>query len=259
MKLKDAIFKIENLSFPQTLEYIRKKAKEKGEKTFVVTINPEILMLARRSKEYEKVLNSADLAVNDSIGIVWAGKMFGKSFKGRVHGSDLVEKLSEAVAKEPITVGFLGGRENVAQNTAECLSKKYPGLKVAFAVSEWPNESGAQVADENFLGDAENFASSPRPARSPRDTLRCDILFVAFGSPKQEMWIAENLRSIDVGVAIGVGGAFDFISGRVRRAPVWVRSIGLEWVFRLIREPWRIKRQLALPKFVILVLKEKFL
>lgn len=84
-----------------------------------------------------------------------------------------------------------------------------------------------------------------------------DILFVAFGSPKQEIWIAENLDKLPVRVAIGVGGAFDFVSGKVKRAPVWVRKIGLEWLFRLILQPWRIKRQLRLFKFVFLVLGEK--
>ncbi|MFI5391913.1 MAG: WecB/TagA/CpsF family glycosyltransferase [Bacteriovoracales bacterium] len=162
---------------------------------------------------------------------MWAGKMFGKSYKGRVHGSDLVDKLSSAIAKKPIRVGFLGGYGNVAQLSAECLVKKYPGLKVAFASEEWDKD----VAKKD-----------------------CDILFVAFGSPKQEKWIYENLPNINVRVAIGVGGAFDFISGKVRRAPVWIRKIGLEWLFRLIIQPWRIKRQLSLPKFVILVLKERF-
>jgi len=179
-------------------------------------------MLARHDVSYEKVLKSADLALVDGIGAVWAGKTFGKLFKGRVHGSDLVEKLSEVVAKEPITVGFLGGKGNVAQLTADCLRSKYPGLNIAFAFEEPP-----AIASQ----------------------LACDILFVAFGSPKQEKWIAENLAKIDVRVAIGVGGAFDFISGKVHRAPKFVRSLGLEWLFRLILQPWRIKRQISLIYF----------
>lgn len=86
---------------------------------------------------------------------------------------------------------------------------------------------------------------------------KVDILFVAFGSPKQEIWIYENLDKLPVKVAIGVGGAFDFLSGKIKRAPFWIRKAGLEWLFRLINQPWRIKRQLALIKFVILILKEK--
>ena len=254
MKIRDAIFQIKSLSFDETLEYLVTKAKKKGEKCFVVTINSEIIMLARRDPEYEEILKSANLALVDGIGAVWAGKMFGKSFKGRVHGSDLVEKLSQAVTKQPITVGFLGGKGNVAKLTAECLVSKYPGLKVAFAASEWP---GLEVDKE--VSSIQYPVSSKKILNTGYSILNTpiDILFVAFGAPKQEIWIYDNLPNIDVRVAIGVGGAFDFISGKVRRAPKFVRSLGLEWLFRLIIQPWRIKRQTNLLKFVILVLIEK--
>lgn len=255
MKIKDLIFGIENLNFEEVLEYIVEKAKNRTKKTFVVTINAEIIILAREDKEYEKVLKSADLAVNDSIGIIWAGKMFGRSFRGRVHGSDLVGTLCERLSKQPITVGFLGGKQNVAQEVAERLSKKYPGLRVAFATEEVGEVSGVSKVSR---GKRDSSPSDTSDTFGTFDTLRCDILFVALGSPKQEKWIYENLPKIDVRLAIGVGGAFDFISGRVARAPVWVRNLGLEWLFRLLIQPWRAKRQIALIKFVILVLKEKF-
>jgi N-acetylglucosaminyldiphosphoundecaprenol N-acetyl-beta-D-mannosaminyltransferase len=248
MKIKDIIFKIKSVTFEETLEYIEENARKKVSKRFVVTINTELVMLAKKDSEYDKILNSADLAVVDGIGVVWAGKMFGKQYKGRVHGSDLVERVSEAVAKKPITVGFLGGQGNVAQQTAECLKNKYPGLKVAFAIEE---------ADRLQTTDHSNEAISVDLSPKSVSRIKCDILFVAFGSPKQEFWIAENLAKIDVKVAMGVGGAFDFISGKVRRAPVWMRKIGLEWLFRLIIQPWRIKRQFALVKFVVIVIKEK--
>jgi N-acetylglucosaminyldiphosphoundecaprenol N-acetyl-beta-D-mannosaminyltransferase len=231
--IKDIISQIKNYNYSQVLEYIEKKCGSKDSKAFLVTINPEIIMLARDDEEYEKVLESADLAVCDGIGVVWAGKMFGKKFNGRVHGVDLVEKVCEFVAKKPITVGFLGGDKNVALNTSDCLRKKYPGLQVSFADSKF------EIRNSKF------------------EIPKTDILFVAFGSPKQEKWIYENLAKIDVKVAVGVGGAFDFISGQVRRAPKWMRKLGLEWLFRLIIQPWRWKRQLALPKFIYLVFKER--
>ncbi len=230
MKIKDIIFKIAPLSFRDALEYLVKKAEKSGKKTFVVTINPEIIMLALKDPEYEKVLNSSDLALSDGVGVLWAGKMFGKMFNGRVHGVDLVNGLSKEVSEKPITVGFLGGAENVAQRTADCLKKKYPNLKVAFALEEWTKDS---------------------------KDLRSDVLFVAFGSPKQEKWIFENMNEIDAKVFIGVGGAFDFISGKVMRAPVFIRRLGLEWLFRLVIQPWRIKRQFSLVRFVLVVIKEK--
>lgn len=230
-KLKDIILGIDNLSFQQNLEYVLKKASGKGLKTFIATVNPEIIMLELGDSEYENVINSANLRTADGVGVLLAGKMFGKSFKGRIHGVDLTEKLCKAVAKQPITVGFLGGGPRVAEKTAECLRLKYHGLKIAFALPELPEYEFSKYA--------------------------CDILFVAFGSPKQEKWIYQNLPKLNIRVAIGVGGAFDFISGRVRRAPVFVRKLGLEWLFRLIIQPWRIKRQLKLIQFLLLVIKER--
>jgi len=230
MKIKNLIFKIEDLSFNQALEYIINIAQKKGGKTFIVTINPELVMIASGDKGYEKVLMSSDLALCDGVGIVWAGKIFGKKFSGRVHGVDLLEKVSEAIFDKPITVGLVGGGKNVAKLASDCLKDKYPGLKISFAVPEWED-----------VGDPKS----------------CDILFVAFGSPKQEKWIYENLSRLDVKVAIGVGGSFDFISGNVMRAPVWIRKMGLEWLFRLITQPWRWRRQTALIRFVIEVLLER--
>ena len=156
----------------------------------------------------------------------------GKSLKERIHGVDLMENLCKEVSKQPITVGFLGAGPNVAVKTAECLREKYSGLRVGLVAKEWSDD----------LKDA-----------------KVDILFVAFGSPKQEIWIAQNLEKLPAKVVIGVGGSFDFISGKVRRAPKFVQNLGLEWLFRLIIQPWRIKRQLRLVKFLYLVLREKFL
>lgn len=230
-KIKDLISDIDNLSFLQVLEYIVKKSSEKGKKTFIATVNPEIIMLERGDGEYEKVIKSADLRTVDGVGVIFAGQMFDHGFMERIAGVDIAERVCKEVSEKPITVGFLGGEPSVAQKTAECLKDKYRELKVAFALSELQKDE---------------FSKYP-----------CDILFVAFGSPKQEKWIYENLSTLDAKVVIGVGGAFDFISGKVRRAPLFVRRLGLEWLFRLIIQPWRIKRQIKLIYFVLLVIKER--
>jgi N-acetylglucosaminyldiphosphoundecaprenol N-acetyl-beta-D-mannosaminyltransferase len=229
MKIKDYISLINNMKFKEVLEYFAENAQKSSGKKFVVSINPEIIMLARKDSEFETVLKSADLALNDGVGVSIAARLFGKGLSGRVHGSDLVENVCLVIAKQPITVGFLGGKQNVAERASNCLKEKSPNLKVAFA----KEEPGSNLKD-----------------------LSCDILFVAFGSPKQEKWIHSNLPDLKVKVVMGVGGAFDFISGVTPRAPIWIRKSGLEWLFRLIMQPWRIKRQLALPAFVLLVLKE---
>ncbi len=219
-----------NANNKEILEFIVTGLQTLPKKYYIVTPNPELLVIAHHDKKYKDVLNGAKLALPDGIGVVLASKLLSKPLKERIQGVDLVEKLCKDIAKRPITAGFLGAGPNVAVKTAECLQKKYPGLKVGLIAEEWAKDLGKK---------------------------KVDILFVAFGSPKQEIWIAENLNNLPAKVVIGVGGAFDFISGKVRRAPVIVRQLGLEWLFRLIVQPWRIKRQLRLLQFIYLVIMEK--
>lgn len=223
-----------NVSTPsedEILEFIITGLKRHRRKYFVVTPNPEILVFASKHESFRTILNKADVSLPDGAGLVWAAKLIGKKVKDRIAGVDLMEKLCERVSKGTEIVGFLGGRNNVAEEAAECLQKKYPGLKVGFAGGEWP--------------------STPV-------TPQLDILFVAYGFPKQEEWIYQNLEKIPVTVAMGVGGAFDYLSGNVPRAPKVVRNLGFEWLFRLIVQPWRIKRQLALIEFMYLVMRDAF-
>ncbi|MBI2074669.1 MAG: WecB/TagA/CpsF family glycosyltransferase [Candidatus Levybacteria bacterium] len=225
---------ITNATERQILEYMIQGLKEKGENYYVVTPNPEILVHASKNKEFRQILNNARLALPDGIGVIWAGKIVGKSFHERVTGVDLLEKLCNECSKKPITVGFLGGGPKIAELTAECLVSKFPGLKVAFA--------GEDYNRYNFYKNYNGYI---------------DILFVAFGFPKQEEWMISHINKIPARVMIGVGGSFDYLSGNVSRAPVWIRSLGFEWLFRLIVQPWRVKRQLALLEFIFLILKEK--
>lgn len=268
---------ITNATKEEILEYIVKSLQNFKKKLFVVTPNPEFLVLVNKNPHYRNILNRANLASADGIGIIIAAKILGRPLRTRFTGVDLVESLCKEVARKPITVGFLGGRPGVAEKTAECLRKKYPGLKVSFVGEEWPNESvrgpaasfppasarsifSLRSAGELRAVGSPSTGVTPHSSKfsSPESGLpRIDVLFVAFGVPKQEFWINENLDKIPVKIAIGVGGAFDYISGRVKRAPSLVRKIGLEWLYRLVRQPWRIKRQLSLLEFIFLVLKER--
>ncbi|MBI4096099.1 MAG: WecB/TagA/CpsF family glycosyltransferase [Candidatus Levybacteria bacterium] len=251
----------------EILEYIIKNLENFQKKLFVVTPNPEFLVLANKNPKFKSILNRADLASADGIGLILAAKILGKPLRGRFTGIDLVKSLCEEVSEKPITVGFLGGRGDVAEKTAECLRKKYPGLKVGFVGEEWPNDNlddrGLRVEGRNLKIDGRSSIHSLTPTvKNLSSTFyhlpsSIDILFVAFGAPKQEYWISENLDKIPVKVAIGVGGAFDYISGKVPRAPSFLRDIGMEWLFRLLVQPWRLKRQLSLIRFVWLVIKEK--
>ncbi len=230
----------------EILEYIIIGLDQKREKYYIITPNPEIITFAHHHPDFKTILNRANLALNDGIGVVFASKILGVTLKARVTGTDMVESICREVSKKPITVGFLGGRPGVAEKTAECLMRKYPGLKVRFAASEWPDD-GLRSTDYRLQSavDRRQFA--------------VDILFVAYGFPKQEEWMHEHIDRVPVKVMMGVGGAFDYISGMVPRAPYFVRMAGLEWLFRLIIEPWRIKRQLALFEFIWLVIKEKWI
>ncbi len=251
---------ITNAKEDEVLEYILLGLEKGRQKYFIVTPNPEILMLARNDTNYKKILNSAKIALPDGIGVMIAGKILNKELKERITGVDLVESLCRAVEEKPITVGFLGAGPAVAEQTAECLIARYPNLKVNFVAEEW--------GEEGFVR-AGKYQVSSIKYKEKRKKIKIlntqyiipntiDILFVAFGSPKQEIWIYENLEKLPVKVVIGVGGAFDFISGKVKRAPAFIRNMGFEWLFRLISQPWRAKRQAALIKFIYLVLKERF-
>ena len=237
---------LNNLKMKDVLEFIIKGLGKNQKKYYIVTPNPEILVLADKDSDYKKVLNNAKLALPDGIGVIMASKLLGKPLRERVRGVDLMENLCKEVSKRPITVGFLGAGPGVAEKAAKCLREKYPGLKVAFIGEEWDTK--------NF-----KFQINSTIQQFNNSTMKqsIDILFVAFGSPKQEFWISNNLEKLPVKIAIGVGGAFDFVSGKVRRAPFFVQKLGLEWLFRLIIQPWRIKRQLRLFKFIFWVLKEK--
>ena len=229
---------ITNEKTDNILKYILLGLGKKTTPYYVVTPNPEILVYASKHQEFKTILNSARLALCDGIGVIVAGKFLGQPFEGRTTGTDFMEMLCAAVAKKPITVGFLGAGPGVAERAADCLSKKYSGLKVVYAAPEWEYNS------YNSYNNYKNYIA--------------DVVFVAFGFPKQEQWMAKNLNKNIYRVAIGVGGAFDYINGQAPRAPLVIRLIGFEWLFRLIRQPWRWKRQLALLEFTGLVLKEKF-
>lgn len=231
---------VTNATQEEVLEYVINSLEKRQENYYIVTPNPEMVVSANVHPQFKEILNKAELALCDGIGLVWAGKFLGKPFKERYTGVDFVESLCSMVSKKPITVGFLGGRGKVAELAADCLQKKYPGLKVVFVSEEWSKD-----AKKNQSSTFHHLPS------------KIDALFVAFGFPKQEQWMAQHIGKAPVKIMVGVGGAFDYISGKVARAPKWVQRFGFEWLFRLILEPWRWRRQRALIQFLWLVFLEK--
>lgn len=206
-----------------------------GDRMQIVTVNAEFVVTAQANKAFLGALRDARIATPDGAGVVWALRRRGVRVR-RLGGSDLIWSLSEQASRAGHAVFFLGAADGVAEEVGRRLSLCYPGLRVAGT-----------------------FQGSPRPEDEDDIVARirasgADILFVAFGAPEQELWVARNLPRLGVSVAIGVGGSFDYVAGRARRAPVWVRERGLDWLWRLAMQPWRWKRMLALPRFVLLVL-----
>ena len=205
----------------------------------IATVNPEFVMTAQSHAEFRDVLEQADLCMADGVGLLWAARRQGHTLPERVTGSDGVPRIAERAAQMGWGLYLLGAAPGVAQRTAQLLAERYPGLRVTGTYAGSPAES-----------DAEGILGLVRVA-SP------DILFVAFGAPQQDLWIARHREALGVPVMMGVGGAFDHIAGVRRRAPYWLQRLNLEWLFRLVTQPWRWRRQLALPKFVWAVLSQK--
>jgi N-acetylglucosaminyldiphosphoundecaprenol N-acetyl-beta-D-mannosaminyltransferase len=202
----------------------------------IATVNPEFVMLARKDAEFREVLGAADLCLADGVGLLWAASATGQRLPERVTGSDGLPAIAERAAREGWRLYLLGAAPGVAAQTAEILAARYPGLQVAGIYAGSPGEE-----------EAAGIIAGIRASRP-------DVLFVAYGAPNQDLWIARHRAALGVPVMMGVGGAFDHIAGVRRRAPLWVRRFNLEWLFRLLTQPWRWRRQLALPRFVWLVL-----
>lgn len=262
---------LDSITEAQAVERICQAARQKQKYT-VATINPEFIMAAQANSDFKHILNQADLRLPDGVGVMWAANLQkysphlpGKYLKvleiwsiafyyglktflslkfrtanlpQQVSGSNLTLSLSQVAASQNLSLFLLGEKEGIASQAAQVLQETFPGLSIA----------GTFAGDGSINGDDQTRRQiSAHPA---------DIILVAYGAPKQEFWINRNLPHLPTSVAIGVGGTFRFLSGDIRRAPLWIQRLGFEWLFRLALEPWRWRRQLALPKFIITVTRQ---
>ncbi|HSJ57434.1 MAG TPA: WecB/TagA/CpsF family glycosyltransferase [Anaerolineae bacterium] len=205
----------------------------------IVTLNPEMLVAAHDDPAFRQVLNNADLNVADGVGVLLAARLLGQRLPERVTGSDGIYTLAAHAAGRGYRIFLLGAAPGVAKEAARRLAAAYPGLDVAGTFSGSPAP-----------GDEAEIVTRVR-ATTP------DILLVAYGVPTEETWIARNRARLGVPVMMGVGGAFDFVAGVTRRAPAWMRRLGIEWLHRLVTQPWRWRRQLALPRFILFTLRQR--
>jgi N-acetylglucosaminyldiphosphoundecaprenol N-acetyl-beta-D-mannosaminyltransferase len=253
---------VSDIAINEVLEYILNFVKNTHKNMYIVTPNPEMIVAANNNSAFTNALNGASLALCDGIGLFVAGWILGKRLNSRIIGTNLVEDLCKKVANQPITVGFFGGKPGVAVSASDCLHSKYKNLTVVFASDEWVDreEGNKEVSGISYIVSSIKKEDKEMSILNTKYQIpnTIDILFVALGHPKQELWMAEHINKIPVRVMIGVGGALDQIVTPSLRPPAFINAIGMGWLYRLVKEPWRWKRQLALVEFVGMVIKEKF-
>lgn len=206
---------------------------------YVFTPNSEIILNAYNDADFAEKLNSASFLIADGIGVVYASKILGNPIKERAAGFDTACRLMQLMAEKGQSLYLFGAAPGMAQKAAAALEEKYKGLKIAGLHDGYFDET----EEKNIIADINE--------KSP------DVLFVCLGAPKQENWIFANKDKLNVKMAMGLGGCIDVFAGNVKRAPDIFIKLGLEWFYRLVKEPKRFFRMLALPKFMMTVIKVK--
>ncbi len=227
----------------EILEKIIKYVRQPAEFVHIVSLNPENLVVAQENQVFKKVLNTAQIKIIDGVGIVAAAKILGVEAGRRWPGVEVVKELIKTASVRRLRLLFIGGRPNLAAGLSKCYQKKYPQAKF-LGIEGIKNIKNPQKKEEKEIF---SIVSRFKP----------HLVMVAFGSPDQELWLARHQERLKGVVGMGVGGAFDYLSGAVPYAPKFLRRNGLEWLFRLLVQPWRWRRQLRLIKFIWLVLKER--
>lgn len=229
-------FKIANITKDEAVNIIIERAKEKIT-TCVFTPNSEIIENFRKDEKLKSLLNEGDILTPDGIGVVIGSKILGTPLKSRCAGYDVACELLKRGEKEKLSFYFFGSKEEIGIKAKENLLKKYPNLKIAGTHSGYFNE------DEDIA----SIINEKNP----------DIVFVCLGAPKQEKWIHDNKDKLQGKVLMGLGGSLDVFAGAVKRAPDIFIKLNLEWFYRLIKQPSRFIRMLALPRFLIKVIAER--
>lgn len=219
----------DNVTTDQTLEAISGMIASR-KPHYIATANVDFTALAMYDEELRRILLDAHLVVCDGMPLVWASRWLGNALPERVAGSDLVPKLLEVAEKKNWSVYFLGGKKEVAEKAVQVVKARHPRLKIAGVMSP-PFKPLHEMDHEAICADI--HSTNP------------DLLFVSFGCPKQEKWIAMNYQRAGAPVTIGVGATIDFLAGHMQRAPLWMQKIGLEWLYRLLQEPRRLFKRYA--------------
>ncbi|MUV37295.1 N-acetylglucosaminyldiphosphoundecaprenol N-acetyl-beta-D-mannosaminyltransferase [Lentibacillus sp. JNUCC-1] len=212
-----------NITRMDLLEDVLMPRLDQRVKTFLVTANPEMVMQARADAEYKAVVQGADYVIPDGSGILAAGKILGTPMQERIPGYELMMDLLQIAEDKGLSCYFLGAKPEVNEQAVQAAQAEFPGLKVAGRHHGYFAEEEASVAQDVIASQA-------------------DLIFVALGMPRQEKWISAHMKDADHGLFMGVGGSFDVLAGALKRAPqAWI-NLNLEWLYRLLKQPSRIKR-----------------
>lgn len=209
---------------------------EGGRQKFIVAINPEKILKAKKDKDLADLLNSADYQIPDGVGVIIASILRKGSIKQRITGIDSMQMLCTLAEKRNYSIFMYGAKPDVVEKAKEKLEEKHSGIKIVGLMDGYCENNDHLIDMINMSG--------------------ANIIFVALGSPKQEYWIIENMHRLEANMFQGVGGSFDVICGNIKRAPRIMQKMGLEWLFRLIRQPSRIFRQIKLLNFLFLLIKD---
>lgn len=210
---------------------------EQNKKSYIVTINPEKVIKANKDKSLKKILNGAKYQIPDGVGIIYASKIKKGRIKSRITGIDTMDMICALANEENFKIFMYGAEEEVIEKAKENLEKKYKNINICGYINGYEKDTTNVVKKINESN--------------------ADVLFVALGSPKQELFISKNIDNINCKILLGVGGSFDVISGKKKRAPTWMRKKGLEWLYRLFKEPKRFFRQTKIISFIFEVFLEK--
>lgn len=237
MKEKYLGVNVSPLTYEGIISDLRVRLAE-GKQSTIIAVNPEKVMSAQRDPEVKELINASTYQIADGVGILLAAKIKGGNIHSRVTGVDMMAKLLQFAESDGHSVYFYGAKEEVVSKAVANIQAKHPNIQVAGHTNGYEKDEKALVSKIHQSG--------------------AKILFVALGSPRQELWIRRNLDQLpNVQVFQGVGGSFDVFSGTVKRAPALFRKLGIEWLYRLLASPSRLKRQLNLPKFLFKVLQSR--
>lgn len=227
---------IDNITFIEAIKTINNYIQQNKKKRLVVTPNSEMLVRAWNDSEFSQILNNADLKVPDGAGLLLASRILNSPLKERIGGIDLMQELLSLAAANGYSVYLLGGKPGIIEKAKSNIRKKYNGIDICGYHHGYLNESSRESVIKEI------------------NKVKPDILFVGMGVPLQEKFLSANLENLNIKIAMTVGGSYDVLSGKKKRAPLWMQRAYLEWFYRLMQEPLRIARVMAIPRFLFLIL-----